>query len=84
MLHTADDPQLTRLTVLVVDDDPAALRLTAKITSAAGYRVIKVTDGQEALDRPLTDCPDMVVTDWASNRRELVGSIHCSAPPRRV
>ena len=52
------------LTVLVVDDDPAALRLIAKITSVAGYRVIEAKDGQEALDRILAHCPDMLVTDW--------------------
>ncbi len=52
------------LTVLVVDDDPATLRLVAKITSTAGYKVVQAKDGQEALDRILRDCPDMVLTDW--------------------
>ena len=51
-------------TVLVVDDDPATLRLIAKITSATGYRVVTAKDGQEALDRILAICPDMLVTDW--------------------
>jgi len=58
--ETNDSP----LSVLVVDDDPAALRLIAKITSAAGYRVLEARDGQQALDCILAQCPDMLVTDW--------------------
>jgi len=60
-MSTADP---TPLTVLVVDDDPAALRLIAKITASAGYRVAQAKTGQEALDRILRDCPDMLITDW--------------------
>ncbi|MBM4090779.1 MAG: diguanylate cyclase [Planctomycetes bacterium] len=52
------------LTVLVVDDDPAALRLIARITSNAGYRVVQAKDGREAEERIHSQCPDLLVTDW--------------------
>jgi two-component system chemotaxis response regulator CheY len=55
---------MTMHKLLVVDDDPAVLRLISKITTTAGYRVVQARDGQEALTRILQDCPDMVVTDW--------------------
>ena len=57
-------PDPAALTVLVVDDDPATLRLVRKIIFAAGYRVLAANDGREALDCILTQCPDMLVTDW--------------------
>ena len=62
-MSTADP---TPLTVLVVDDDPAALRLIAKITASAGYRVAQAKTGQEALDRILRDCPDMLIPTAAT------------------
>ncbi len=51
-------------TVLVVDDDPAMLRLIARITASAGYRVIEAGSGSQALDCVRTQCPDILVTDW--------------------
>lgn len=50
--------------VLVVDDDPALLRLIEKTASNVGYRVVTAGDGQEALNLIRTDCPDLLITDW--------------------
>lgn len=52
------------LNVLVVDDDPAALRLAAKIVSSAGHRVSLAENGRQALDAILQDPPDLVLCDW--------------------
>ena len=52
------------LTVLIADDDPAALRLTARIAAMAGYHVLQAKNGHEALERILSDHPDMLITDW--------------------
>jgi two-component system, cell cycle response regulator len=52
------------LTALVADDDPATLRLIARIAANAGYRIVQANDGREALDRILSDCPDLLITDW--------------------
>ena len=52
------------LDVLLVDDDPAMLRLLSAWLKQAGYRVSQATDGQQALAAIETDCPDFLVTDW--------------------
>ncbi len=52
------------LNVLVVDDDPASLRLMAKIVSSAGHSVSRAENGREALDSILQDQPDLIVCDW--------------------
>ncbi len=52
------------LNVLVVDDDPAALRLIARIVSSAGHNVSQAENGRKALDAIQQDPPDLVVCDW--------------------
>lgn len=55
---------LTTPSVLIVDDDPAALRLLHKIVSMAGYRVFQAHDGSEAFALVQSECPDLVISDW--------------------
>lgn len=50
--------------VLVVDDDPAMLRLITMWLERAGYDVRVATDGQVAVDEIEKKCPDFVITDW--------------------
>jgi diguanylate cyclase (GGDEF)-like protein len=50
--------------VLLVDDDPAMLRLLATWLEAAGYTVVKASDGNQALAAVEADCPDFIITDW--------------------
>jgi two-component system, cell cycle response regulator len=50
--------------VLVVDDDPAMLRLLSRWLQNAGYPTRTVADGQEALNAIERECPDFIVTDW--------------------
>lgn len=50
--------------VLLVDDDPALLRLLSRWLAGAGYSVRTVTDGRKALDAIELECPDFLITDW--------------------
>ncbi len=50
--------------VLIVDDDPAMLRLLEKYLVKSGYDVLQATNGQEALRIVLAEAPAIVVTDW--------------------
>ena len=50
--------------ILVVDDDPAILRLLTHLLEQGGHRVRTATDGNQALHLILQDCPDVLVTDW--------------------
>ena len=49
--------------LLVVDDDPAQLKLLHRILSKGEYEVLTAKDGKEALRIVLTDEPRIVVTD---------------------
>ncbi len=49
--------------VLVVDDEPEILKMVAKIMEARGHRVTLARDGQEALDRVVSDRPDVMILD---------------------
>jgi diguanylate cyclase (GGDEF)-like protein len=50
--------------VLVVDDDPACLRILRKFLEKDGYRVTCVPDGPRALDQARTLKPDLIICDW--------------------
>ena len=62
--------EVPRLKVLIVDDDPAILRLISAIVSAVGHEVSTASDGDEALDAIRADCPDMVISDWDMPRMD--------------
>lgn len=44
-------PSSTRVTVMVVDDDPRVRRLTARMLRSEGYDVLEAGSGEEALER---------------------------------
>ncbi len=52
------------VTVLVVDDDRKILDMLRRTLSYEGYRVVTAADGNDALDKALSDPPDLVVLDW--------------------
>ncbi len=54
--------------VLLVNDDPAMLRILSKWLEKAGYQVRTASDGREALDAIELECPDFLVTDWEMPR----------------
>jgi len=53
----------TRQTVLVADDDPDIQSLVVLRLERSGYRVLRASDGQEALDLALSELPDLAVLD---------------------
>ena len=61
-----DPPEDTpdRVRVLVVDDDPAMLRLTARHLTTAGYWVTAATSALQALEIDASEAPQIVITDW--------------------
>jgi two-component system cell cycle response regulator len=50
--------------VLLVDDDPAILRLLSVWLNKAGFSVRCAADGEEALAAIEAECPDFLVVDW--------------------
>jgi twitching motility two-component system response regulator PilH len=49
--------------VLVVDDTAAHLQHLAEIVSGAGYQVITATSGKEAIEKSLSEHPNMIFLD---------------------
>ena len=49
--------------ILVVDDDPVAVRLVQSVLTSNGYSVSTAGDGLEALVRVKKDKPDLVILD---------------------
>ena len=54
----------TNSKVLVVDDDPAMLRMLCRWLEKGGYSVRVASDGLQALAMIEAECPDFVITDW--------------------
>ena len=50
--------------ILVIDDDPALLRLLSHMLEIQGYSVRTASDGNSALAFVLQNCPDVIITDW--------------------
>jgi two-component system KDP operon response regulator KdpE len=49
--------------ILVVDDEPAQVRLAAQLLAANGYNVLKASSGQEAVRHIYEGKPDLVLLD---------------------
>jgi CheY-like chemotaxis protein len=50
-------------TILVVDDEPALLRLMEFVLDRQGYRLVTATNGEEALEQARASRPDVIVLD---------------------
>jgi diguanylate cyclase (GGDEF)-like protein len=50
--------------VLIVDDDPAILRLLEVLLKAGGYEIFRAANGQEALEAVERHEPSYLITDW--------------------
>lgn len=57
-------------TILVVDDEPALLRLMEFVLQKQGYAMITATNGDEALEMLNAHHPDLVVLDIMMPRRD--------------
>ena len=49
--------------VLVVDDTAAHLQQLKEIVSAAGYQVVTAVSGKEAVEKSVSETPDMIFLD---------------------
>jgi len=65
LLATLDRLDLHEGTVLIVDDEPEALRLFRRMVASAerGYRVLRATNGQQALNILREEHPDALLLD---------------------
>ena len=63
--------------ILIVDDDPASLRLLNHFLTNNGYEVFQATNGREAMQVVLEVAPPLVVTDWSMP--EMDGLALCRA-----
>ena len=50
--------------ILIVDDDPAILRLLSRWLSHGAYELFVAPDGQEAIACIQQNHPDIIITDW--------------------
>lgn len=50
--------------VLVVDDDPACLRILQKFLEKEGYQVTVAPDGASGLARAQQEQPELIICDW--------------------
>jgi two-component system response regulator GlrR len=69
--------------VMLVDDDRDLLRLLTMRLSAAGYQVMSVTSGEEALAKLTEFNPDVMVTDLQLDGMDgmaLFDQVHRSRP----
>jgi CheY-like chemotaxis protein len=55
--------ELKNKKILLVDDEPDVLKIIKARLESVGYRVVTATNGQEALDGIMKECPDLVVSD---------------------
>ena len=51
-------------TILLVEDTRELAQVIARELEAAGYRVLRASDGRSALDRHARERPDLILLDW--------------------
>jgi diguanylate cyclase (GGDEF)-like protein len=53
----------SQINVLIVEEDPVVLNLLTHLLEMERYRVRTASDGNQALQMVLQDCPDIIITD---------------------
>lgn len=51
--------------ILIVDDDPQAIRLLSAILESEGYDVLEAYGGQEGIDLAIAEAPTLIILDLA-------------------
>lgn len=51
--------------ILVIDDDPQAIRLLSTVLESEGYEVLKAYGGQEGIDLAVAEAPGLIILDLA-------------------
>lgn len=74
--------------VLIIDDDPALLRLMSMAFRNAGYSTLSADNGRAGIRMASTQKPDLVVTDIVMPDIEGIGAIRAikdgAAPPKVI
>jgi diguanylate cyclase (GGDEF)-like protein len=60
-MFSKDEP--SQFNVLIVEDDPVVLNLLTHLLEMGRYRVRSASDGNQALQMVLQDCPDVLITE---------------------
>ena len=66
-----------RLTIMLADDDPVVLDGAADALAGAGFKVVRATDGQRALQEALNRRVDLIVMDVSMPQVGGVEACHC-------
>jgi CheY-like chemotaxis protein len=64
-------------TIMLADDDPVALDSSAQALTGAGFKVVRVANGQQALQEVLGRRIDLIVMDVSMPQVNGVEACHC-------
>ena len=64
-------------TIMLADDDPVALDSSAHALTGAGFKVVRVANGQQALQEVLGRRVDLIVMDVSMPQVGGVETCHC-------
>ncbi len=64
-------------TIMLADDDPVTLDSSARALTGAGFKVVRVADGQQALQEVLTRKVGLIVMDVSMPQVNGVEACHC-------
>ena len=66
-----------KVTIMLADDDPEALKRSAAALEGAGFRVVSATDGRTALQEALGRKVDLIIMDVSIPQLSGVETCHC-------
>ena len=66
-----------RHTIMLADDDPVALDTATEALAGAGFKVVRATDGQRAIQEALGRRVDLIVMDVSMPHIGGVEACHC-------
>jgi CheY-like chemotaxis protein len=66
-----------RHTIMLADDDPVALDTATEALTGAGFKVVRATDGQRAIQEALGRKVDLIVMDVSMPQVGGVEACHC-------
>ena len=69
--------ELGRHTIMLADNDPVALDTATEALASAGFRVVRATDGQRAIQEALGRRVDLIVMDVSMPQVGGVEACHC-------
>ncbi len=61
---------MSKMKILMADDEPAILEIMAKKVEMSGYDVVTAKDGQEAWEKIVSESPDIILLDLTMPRKD--------------